>query len=66
MSTTTRMMAILPIVLVALAAGLSLGGCASQDDAKLGPPRDVAGSGEMKPGRGLLTGDAGEWVIYSQ
>ncbi len=64
MGSTTRTMTILPIVLVALAAVLSLGGCAGQD-LKLGPPRDVTGSGEMKPGRGLLTGDAGEW-IYQQ
>ena len=65
MGPTTRTMAIFPIVLVAVAAVLSLGGCAGQD-LKLEPPRDVTGSGEMKPGRGLLTGDAGEWVIYQQ
>jgi hypothetical protein len=55
----------LAIILVALAAVLSLGGCADQD-LKFGPPRDVAGSGEMKPGRGLLTGKSGEWVIFGQ
>lgn len=64
MSPTTRPLALLPIVL-ALAAVLSLGGCAGQN-AQLGAPRDITGSGEMKPGRGLLTGDAGEWVIFQQ
>ena len=73
----TRTMTPLTIVLVALAAVLSLGGCADQEakspvakspEAKSnwGPPRDVAGSGEMKPGRGLLTGDSGEWTIFRQ
>ena len=65
MDSTTRTMTILPVVLVALAAVLSLGGCADQN-LKLEPPRDIAGSGEMKPGTGLLTGDAGEWIIYQQ
>jgi hypothetical protein len=65
MGSTTRTVAILPIVLVALAAVLSLGGCAGQDP-QLGAPRDITGSGEMNPGRGLLTGDAGEWVIFQQ
>ena len=65
MGAMTWRLAVRSVVLMALAAGLFLAGCAAHD-AKLGPPRDVAGSGEMKPGRGLLTGDAGEWVIYQQ
>jgi hypothetical protein len=63
MHRATRMMAPLTVVLVAL----SLGGCADQEaKSNWGPPRDVAGSGEMKPGRGLLTGDSGEWTIFRQ
>jgi len=54
-----------PFILLALATLLSLGGCAGQD-LEMGPPRDISGSGEMKPGRGLLTGDSGEWVIYRE
>jgi hypothetical protein len=67
MRSATRTMTPLSIVLVALAAVLSLRGCADQEaKSKWGPPRDVAGSGEMKPGRGLLTGDSGEWTIFRQ
>jgi len=65
MHTTIRTKTTLRIALVALTAALSLGGCAGQD-MNFGPPRDVTGSGEMKPGRGLLTGDSGEWTIFRQ
>jgi len=67
MRSATRTVTAFTIVLVALAAVLSLGGCADQEaKSNWGPPRDVAGSGEMKPGRGLLTGDSGEWTIFRQ
>ncbi len=48
---------------LALAAVLSLGGCAGFEPKE---PTALSVPGEMKPGRGLLTGDEGEWVIFRQ
>jgi hypothetical protein len=46
---------------LALAAALSLGGCAGLEPKE---PTTLSVAGEMKPERGLLTGEEGEWVIF--